>query len=102
MFGPGFYLLPRRYGNSDGCTSRLRILIRGAQAWKEEVCEVSETDIMFQLTDFFDWHLFFWRDFRFFKAKVLRWDSNQEAVGSEILLNALEMSVFFDSGLYEE
>ena len=100
LFGPGFYVVPpKRPDGARNWAMVLRIDVGqpGSSVWQEEVHEIDASDLTFELQDFFDWQLFYWRDYRYFEVKIQRWDRNPARLGFSALLDVLSVDVLFDA-----
>ena len=64
--------------------------------WESLSGPFSRDQIKLTLIDFFDWNLRSWRDFRYFKVKILEFQARPEVVGREGLVEVADVDVLWD------
>lgn len=100
-FGKGFYVRPKTQapiGPNARVETGLTILIdvggKSSSIWQSFQAEAPLQFPLFRLIDFFDWNLFEFRDFRYFRFLIERWPGQEDKVGREGLIDILSANVF--------
>ena len=98
LFGSTFQIVP---GTDTGQISTMFVNMRSAEKpdniWELVAGPFSRDQFKLTLIDFFDWNILTWRDFRYYKVKILYLQGRSELVGHEGLVEVLEADVLWNA-----
>jgi hypothetical protein len=104
LFGPAFRIVPQK--NAEGARIGPVVMMintlgpGGPGMWsKQAAYSLNEEDISFHLLGFFNWRLFYWRDYSLYRVRIDRWKDHEESVGHDALIEVLSVDVLCDPSL---
>lgn len=98
LFGSTFQIVP---GMDTEQISTMFVNMQSADnpdnSWEVVAGPFSRDQIKLTLIDFFDWSVHTWRDFRYYKVKILHLQGRPELVGREGLVEVSEADVLWNA-----